>query len=108
MHILTTSTSAQTLKVFLRVQDVTDYVITDNETNSTFTDTITTLNTSNWYDLITASFALVENRTYTLKLINNDNVVRYKGLIFCTNQSNYSINNDRYTVNSTTNAFIIL
>lgn len=108
MHILTTSTSAQTLKVFLRVQDVTDYVLIDNETNYTLTDSITSLNTSNWYDLITASFELTENRSYTLKLVNTDNVVRYMGMVFCTDQTNYTINDNRYVVNSTSNNFIIL
>lgn len=108
MHILTTSTSPQTLKVFLRVQDVTDYVLIDNETNYTLTDSITSLNTSNWYDLITASFELTENRSYTLKLVNTDNVVRYMGMVFCTNQTNYTINDNRYVVNSTNNNFIIL
>ena len=49
-----------------------------------------------------------ENKYYTIKVKNNDNVV-YTGLAFCTNQNieDYTINKDVYIEHSTNNEFII-
>lgn len=57
------------------------------------------------YDLI---FNLKENRFYTITFLKGDEV-KYKDKIFCTNQDTvtFSVNNNTYVSNTTTNEFIV-
>ena len=76
-------------------------------TNITTEVTIDTNTLGDYVDTISAIFSLEEGRYYTIELKNVLEVV-FKGKIFCTNQSvqTYSVNNDTYVSNNTTNDFI--
>jgi hypothetical protein len=82
--------------------------ITDEQTNVTTTVAITSSTQGGYVNTITATFALVENHTYTL-LLSTGSTICYKDKIFCTDQSisTFSVNNGQYTSNATTNTFIV-
>jgi hypothetical protein len=82
--------------------------ITDEQTNVTTTVTITSSTQGAYVNTITATFALVDNHTYTL-LLSNGSTICHKDKVFCTNQSiaTFSVNNGQYTSNTTTNTFIV-
>lgn len=108
MIVLSTSTSAQTFSFIPRFENYTTMAITDEQTNVTTTVSITSSSQGGYVNTITATFALVENHTYTLLLSNGANIC-YKDKIFCTDQSisTFSVNNGTYTSNTTTNTFIV-
>lgn len=62
-----------------------------------------------YYINVTALFDLKEGFTYTLKLLNDSEVVFYDKL-FCTNQNieNFSVNSNQYVTHATTNNFIVI
>ncbi len=108
MIVLSTSTSAQTFSFIPRFENYTTMAITDEQTNVTTTVSITSSTQGGYVNTITATFALVENHTYTL-LLSNGSTICYKDKIFCTDQSisTFSVNNGTYTSNTTTNTFIV-
>jgi len=108
MIVLSTSTSAQTFSFIPRFENYTTMAITDEQTNVTTTVSITNSTQGGYVNTITATFALVENHTYTL-LLSNGSTICYKDKIFCTDQSisTFSVNNGTYTSNATTNTFIV-
>ena len=119
MHILTTSTSSQTLKVNARADLYNVQVILfdksekkellDTDDECTTTDGIATIEVE--FD---GSNQLVEGRYYslTVKDRDNSNAVVYKGLVFCTDQTDYNkyeTGKDDYVVeDSYDNEFIII
>jgi hypothetical protein len=108
MIVLTPSTSAQTFSFIPRFENYTTMAITDEQTNVTTTVTITSSTQGAYVNTITATFALVDNHTYTL-LLSNGATICHKDKVFCTNQSiaTFSVNNGQYTSNTTTNTFIV-
>lgn len=108
MIVLTPSTSAQTFSFIPRFENYTTMSITDEQTNVTTTVTITSSTQGGYVNTITATFALIDNHTYTLSL-SNGTTICHKDKIFCTNQSiaTFSVNNGTYTSNATTNTFIV-
>ena len=108
MIVLTPSTSAQTFSFIPRNTTYNVMQITDDQTNVTQTITITSSNTGDYVNSITASFALVEGHFYNLVLKNGSNII-YKDRIFCTAQNiaTFSVNNGQYVSNVTTNDFIV-
>ena len=102
MKILTTSSSAQTIKVIPR-----EYV-----TSGTLTIRDDTSNTSKNYSVtpssvdddlvfsVTFSPVLAEGLYYDMTLKNSSSKIIYKDKIFCTDQTINQTNNDYYTVNS--------
>ncbi len=110
MKILTTSTSAQTLKIIPReYQANIDVVLRDNSTNESTTYSVAT-STSGDYMTFNLTLALVENRFYDMTCKFGSNVI-YKDKIFCTDQTiaNYTVNEGQYTTeNSYDNDYIIL
>jgi hypothetical protein len=60
---------------------------------------------------LSGSFSLVEDRFYSFEVKDGSNVI-YKGLIFCTNQTDYDkfdVHKDDYVVeDSYDNEFVIL
>lgn len=108
MVILTTSTSPQTFKFIPRNKTYDGLYITDESTNVETTVSISSNATNDYYESITATFALVESRFYKLVIKNGTDIV-YRGRIFCTDQtiSNFSVNTGTYTPNVTTNDFIM-
>jgi len=118
MHILTTSGSDQDLKVVLR-SDVTFAKVSlyDKSKRSEFSDNTNTISKSNGITTITVSFDsddLIEDRFYSLTIedLNNSNAVVYRGLVFCTNQTDYNkfdVHKDDYVVeDSYDNEYVIL
>lgn len=139
MIVLTTSTSSQSFNFVPRTgTQPTVMLITDEETNTTESVTISSYTNGTYYDTITASFTLKEGRFYTIKLQNydsdqylqandfsflltsqNDKIdiygyagtteVMYYGKIFCTDQTgNYSVNSGVYQQKQSNNDFIYL
>lgn len=108
MIVLTPSTSAQTFSFIPRFENYATMTITDEQTNIATTITITSSTQVGYVNTITASFALIDNHTYTL-LLTNGSTICHKDKIFCTNQSiaTFSVNNGTYTSNNTTNTFIV-
>jgi len=87
--------------------------ITDEETNVSRVITLTGTTAYDYFDNITLTInpALKEGHTYKAVLYYNT-IANYtwKGKIFCTTQPDvrdYSVNDGRYTENTTTNQFIL-
>ena len=110
MKILSTSTSAQTLKIIPReYQANIDVVLRDNSTNTSTTYSVAT-STSGDYMTFDLTLSLVENRFYDMTCKFGINVI-YKDKIFCTDQvvADYTVNEGQYTTeNSYDNDYIIL
>jgi hypothetical protein len=139
MIVLTTSTSSQSFNFIPRTgTQPTVMLITDEETNTTESVTITSYVVDTYFDTITATFNLKEGRYYTVRLQNfdsdeylqtddfsflltsqNDRLeidgydgtteVMYVGKIFCTDQTtDYSVNDGQYQQKNSTNDFLYL
>ena len=108
MIILTTDTSEQNIYFIPRSVGF-DYVgITDDQTNVTIELEGYTYTQGDYYDTFEAEFNLVENHFYDIVFLNGTAVV-YKDKIFCTDQniSTFTVNENQYTSNSSTNEFIV-
>jgi len=108
MVVLTPSGSPQTFSCIPRDNTFDVMQITDEQTNITSTITIISRTVGDYIYTITASFALIEGHTYTLVLKFGTNII-FKDRIFCTAQPlvTFSVNNNQYVSNSTTNEFIV-
>tara|TARA_R100001591_G_C4231693_1_gene152035 strand:+ start:185 stop:535 length:351 start_codon:yes stop_codon:yes gene_type:complete len=99
---LTTSASAQTLKIIPRSYASTISMILRDDTKNTST-TYSSISTSTDKNYLVISQALspvlVEGRFYDLTVKEGSDVI-YKDKIFCTDQavSSYSVNNNEYTI----------
>ena len=106
MEILTTSASQQTFKVIPRsLLSAYKLVVRDEMKNTeVFNDDVTVGPTHDNYREIQVTFSpiLKEGRYYTFELRNTlvNNLIYYKGKIFCTDQTVNQDNNDYYSVNS--------
>jgi hypothetical protein len=107
MIVLTTSASAQTFS-FIPRDTPTTMVLTDDQTNTPVTVSITSQTSGDYVNTLTAIFALTEGHFYDLVLYKNSAIV-YKDRIFCTDQNivTFSVNNGQYTSNTTSNTFIV-
>lgn len=108
MIILTTeNVLTQTFPLITRGGIITDIVLRDEQTNVEITLDFTETEGS-YYTIIESVFSLVENHFYTLTAFNN-NEIKYRDKIFCTDQPivTFSVNNGQYTSNTTTNEFIV-
>ena len=113
MEILPT-TGTQQLKIITR-KDASNPVIklTDKETRTTSTIT-PTKSLSGSYMVLDGTFALTEDNLYSYKVeLSSDNSEEiYRGLIYCTNQTNldkYFINQNEYIEeDSFDNEYVIL
>ena len=81
---------------------------TDESTNVTTQIQINGTVDKVYYQRIEIECALVENRFYNIRLLNDGELV-FRGRVFCTDQSvvSFSVNNGQYTSHSTTNEFIV-
>ena len=84
-------------------------VITDEQTNTVLSTIDQFYGVSDYVFLIQHTFSLIEGHFYTLQLLNLDNEIIYKDRIFCTAQPlvTFSVNNNQYVSNATTNEFIV-
>jgi hypothetical protein len=107
MIVLRTSTSAQTFS-FISRDGFDTMIITDDQTNTPASITITSSTQGDYVNTITASFALKEGHYYDLVLKQGTDIV-YKDRIFCTDQNivNFSGNSGEYVSNTTANTYIV-
>lgn len=115
MIILKVDTNPQSFKFIPRSKTYDGLFLTDESTNVTTQVTIDNNATNDYYETITATFhtgvpafSLVENRFYKILIKNGTDIVYYDR-VFVTNQnvSTFSVNNNVYNSNSSTNEFII-
>ena len=99
------SESAQSVKFIPSVFTCDKISLKDEQTN-TSTDYTATFTQEKYWLEAEIILSLELNRFYEITAYNGSDVV-YKGKAFCTNQSDYSINNGIYTSHSTTNEFIV-
>ena len=99
---LTTSASAQTLKVIPRsYASSVSMILRDDSTNTSTTYSSISTSTDKNYLVVSQALSpvLVEGRFYDLTLKEGSNVI-YKDKVFCTDQtiSSYTVNSSEYTV----------
>ena len=102
MKILTTSSSAQTIKVIPREYVTSGPLTIRDDTSNTSKNYSVTPSTVD-DDLVfsvTFSPVLAEGLYYDMTLKNSSSKIIYKDKIFCTDQTINQTNNDYYTVNS--------
>jgi len=107
MIVLTTSTSAQTFS-FIPRDGFNTMILTDDQTNTPVTVSITSSTQGDYINTITATFDLIEGHFYDLVLKQGTDIV-YKDRIFCTDQNivNFSVNSGQYNSNTTANTYIV-
>ena len=119
MHILSTATNTQTLKINARTNVFNVRVVLfDKSEKKEIFDIDDDCTTTNGITTIEVEFEgdrrLVEGRYYSLTVKDRDNsdAVVYKGLVFCTDQTDYNkyeTGKDDYVVeDSYDNEFIII
>tara|TARA_R100001443_G_scaffold116667_2_gene137940 strand:- start:5317 stop:5670 length:354 start_codon:yes stop_codon:yes gene_type:complete len=115
MIILKVDTNPQSFKFIPRSKTYDGLFIKDESTNVETQIVIGSSATNDYYDTITATFhttspafTLVENRFYKLLIKNGTDIVYYDR-IFVTNQNvtTFSVNNNVYNEQTSTNEFII-
>ena len=99
---LTTSASAQTLKVIPRsYASSVSMILRDDSTNTSTTYSSISTSTDKNYLVVSQALSpvLVEGRFYDLTIKEGGNVI-YKDKVFCTDQAvaSYSVNNNEYTI----------
>jgi CRISPR/Cas system endoribonuclease Cas6 (RAMP superfamily) len=115
MIVLTPSTSPQTFSFIPRDNTFNVMEVTDEQTNITTNIFILSTTTGDYVNTLTAIYndlitiVLIEGHFYTLQLKNSSNEIIYKDKIFCTAQPlvTFSVNNNQYVSNTTTNEFIV-
>lgn len=107
MILLKEQEGVQTLKLAINGCTATSIVLVDEETDIE-TEIECEFYISAYYMEINVVLDVKENKYYTVK-VKNDNEVVYTGLAFCTNQTieDYTINKDAYIQHTTDNEFII-
>ena len=107
MVILSTSTTEQSFNCIPRGAFDT-MVITDEQNNTSVTVAIISTTYGDYVTNVSAEFALLEGRFYSLTLLDGANVM-FKDKLFCTDKPlvNFSVNEGKYISNATTNDFIV-
>lgn len=110
MIILQESSNVQTVSFIPRDTLINIIVVHDEENNTSETYEIDNndIYSSSYYYNYDMIFNLKENRFYTITFLYYDEV-KYKDKIFCTNQDTvtFTVNNNTYVSNTTTNEFIV-
>ena len=108
MIVLKEQVGAQTFKFIPRELVADSMTITGESTNVTDTYNITPT-IDRYYLSVSAAITLVEGEDYVLKVFNGGTEV-YRDKIYCTNQTieDYTINENQYTSNTTTNEYVII
>lgn len=84
-------------------------LITDEMENKTTAIAISSSVAGAYKHSITATFGLVEGRSYTIVLKDGTDIV-YRDKIYCTDTplTNFSVNQNQYTENASNNEFIVI
>ncbi len=111
MHILTTSTNTQSLRIIPRRDtDSPLFTLTDKTKRTTETISVTKT-TDGSFMVLSASFSLKEGSQYSFRVKEGSDEL-YRGLIFCTDQTDldkFFINKDEYVSQTGyDNDFVIL
>jgi len=108
MIVLTPSTAPQTFSCIPRDNTFNVMELTDDQTNITVAVAITSSTVGAYINTITATFGLIEGHFYNLVLRVGTNII-FKDRVFCTAQPivTFSVNNNQYVSNTTTNDFIV-
>ena len=106
---LTTSASAQTLKIIPRsYASSVSMILRDDSTNTSTTYSSISTSTDKNYLVVSQALSpvLVEGRFYDLTVKEGSNII-YKDKVFCTDQtiSSYSVNSAEYTIPSGNDVF---
>jgi len=111
MEILTTATTVQSLKIVTRKDVVLPTLTLTDKSTRTSSDIIVTKTTSGDYMVLSAAFNLKEGTQYSYRVKDGLEEL-YRGLIFCTDQSNldnYFVNKNEYVSEDTyNNDFVII
>ena len=111
MHILTTSSSNQSIKFVARADASSPTLSLTDKTKRTTSTVSVTKTTDGDYMVLTGTFSLKEGNQYTFRVKDGSTEI-YRGLIFCTDQSNldrYFANNGEYIEeDSYDNDFVII
>ncbi len=111
MHILTTSSSNQSIKFVARADASSPTLSLTDKTKRTTSTVSVTKTTDGDYMVLTGTFSLKEGNQYTFRVKNGSTEI-YRGLIFCTDQTaldKYFINKDEYvTQDDYDNDFVII
>lgn len=111
MEILTTATTVQSLKIVTRKDVVLPTLTLTDKSTRTSSDVVVTKTTEGDYMVLSAEFNLKEGTQYSYRVKDGLEEI-YRGLIFCTDQSNldnYFVNKDEYVSEDTyDNDFVII
>lgn len=111
MHILQVSDSNQSIVIIPRSHPVSvSMKLIDESQNTTATPSVS-VSSSNGFMTLAGTFSLVDNRYYTLKILDGSNVI-YQDRVFVTSQAEldkYTVNEGVYTKETSfNNEFVIL
>jgi len=115
MIILQNTASSQTINFIPREYEASESniynisIVNETTNKSVYNQDTNSFTLNDYYYQYSGTFTLVEDTFYILTIKKSGNVI-YKDKIFCTNQtvSSYSVNNNEYTPQETTNEFIVL
>ena len=112
MIVLQETSNQQTIQFIPRVSVAGDYVITldaEFENSRVYNVTKTVADALDWsekyYYVHSDVFPVKENKAYVLEITKDGKTV-FRDNVFCTNQTEYSINNNEYASRSTSNSYI--
>jgi len=113
MIILRPISTQQKIKFIPREYNAEKLVIHDEDTNTSKEYTGLTWSKEAYYYTTNIAFGspeLKNNTFYTLKILNALDEIIYRDRIFCTDQliNQFSVNNNEYVENETTNEYIVL
>jgi len=111
MHILTTSTDNQSIKLVPRTDASSPTLSLTDKTKRTTSTVSVTKSSDGDYMVLTGAFSLKANNQYSFRVKDGSTEI-YRGLIFCTDQTDldtFFINKDEYvTQDGYDNDFVIL
>jgi len=115
MIILQKSLTSQTISFIPREYVASDSniynisIVNETTNKSVYDEDTNAFTLNDYYYEYSDVFTLVEDTFYTLTIKKSGSII-YKDKIFCTNQTvtNYSVNNNEYDEQETTNEFIVL
>ena len=104
MIILKPIATPQTIK-FIAREDICDSLVLRDEQNNTEVTILCDFTLNKYYLTDDLIFDLKEDRFYNLTAYNGSNVI-YKDKIFCTSQTDYSINNGDFVQHESNNEYL--
>lgn len=105
MVVLKTVTTPQAFNIIPKIEEFDELLVKDKMENTSVIIPFT-YDIKEYYTEITASFELFEGRDYVFYFKLNGEVSHMEK-VFCTDQTDYSINNGVYEERQTPNEFIV-